>query len=304
MIDRLRCRGRSGSRPRAAAADQAQPVHPDQVGQRVVSRCSNVRAGGPHLLGQPVRNVAERPGHPARRGDADRPVPVLHGRVRLGPELGRLAQLERRLVGQPDRPAATQEAHLLGVGAARAAARPRPRPSTARARPPAPRSAPRWARNRARVLVANRVCTTDRSSTSSSSTTRCASSAIGAPAVRRDRGDGRSGAQVAQHLQHLGGGAGAADRQHPVVAAVQGVLAGRVGVGDPVTGLLAQHRVALCHVQRGAAADHRDPLAGPRQRVRAAPDPRRDAQPVVGLGGDLPLEVAVRVEGHDGSGWW
>ena len=64
--ERVRCRGWSGSRSACRALRQAQPVHADQLGQRVDAAVLEVAAGGPHLLGEAVGHVAERPGRTAR----------------------------------------------------------------------------------------------------------------------------------------------------------------------------------------------------------------------------------------------
>src|SRR5215831_2904013 len=77
-----------------------QPLYQDQLGHRVPAALPGHAARGGHLGGQPVRGGAQQPDHAARPGDRDRAVPVLHGRVGLGPHPGRLAQFERRLVGQ------------------------------------------------------------------------------------------------------------------------------------------------------------------------------------------------------------
>ncbi len=76
---------------------------------------------------------AHRPHQRVVGAGADRAVAVLHRRVGLGPCPGRLAQLERRLVGQADRPA-RRRGRRTGRG--------RSRPAAARAehrgRPPRP----------------------------------------------------------------------------------------------------------------------------------------------------------------------
>ena len=79
------------------------------------------------------------------------------------------------------------------------------------------------------------------------------------------------------------------------------MLAGRERVGLAVPGLLAQRGVRLGHEPRRAAADHRHPRAGRREGVGELRQPGYDAGPVVGLPGDLALQVAVRVERHGGS---
>jgi hypothetical protein len=110
-------------------------------------------------------------------------VAVLHGRVGLGPELRGLPQLECGLLGQAHGPAPTDEGELLGVGdtgqrGVLVLGEDGLGIQTAR-----PRSSPRVARSRKSVVVANRVCTTERSSTSAMSRQSVPSSVRGVPAV-------------------------------------------------------------------------------------------------------------------------
>ena len=126
---------------------------------------------------------------------------------------------------------------------------------------------------------------------------------------RTGRGDDRRRDQVAaaerrEDVDHLGGRAGPGDHQHRVVPAVEPVLAGRERVGLSLAGPLAQPGVGLSHEVRRPAADDRHPRAGPGQVVGELRHPGDDAGPVVRLSGDLPLEVAVRVERHGGSLGW
>ena len=186
MMDLDRWRGWSGSRPPWPGLGQAQPVHPHELGERVDGPALEARAGAAHLLRQARRAPRRAPRRPGPGGDADRAVPVLHRGVGLGPELGRLAQLEGGLRGQPDGPAATRRRSPARRRPPRPGTAPRPR----RARPgrraiAADRSSPSEARSSARVEVANRVCTTDFSSTSGSRMVRSASSVTGGPGWRR-----------------------------------------------------------------------------------------------------------------------
>src|SRR5207247_8708891 len=90
------------------------PCAENEIRQLIpVSTVDERGAGGGDLAGEPVRYGAEGPPRPAGGGDGDRAVPVLHRGVRLAPEPGRLAALERRFVGEADRPAGTEEADLL-----------------------------------------------------------------------------------------------------------------------------------------------------------------------------------------------
>ena len=89
----------------------------------------------------PPSTLAERPHDAPRPGHADRPVSVLHRRVRLGPRLGRLAQLERCLVRQSDGPSHAQEYEVVerrGLDRQR-----RLEGAVPRRRSPGPRSWPR-----------------------------------------------------------------------------------------------------------------------------------------------------------------
>ena len=93
MTDRVRLRGRSGSRPRARATAAA-------------SRCTRTSsASGSSAAYQatpPAAATSAGRARPARvpsshttlpgAGHRDRTVPVFHGRVGLGPHPGRLAQ--------------------------------------------------------------------------------------------------------------------------------------------------------------------------------------------------------------------
>ena len=111
---------------------------------RPCARMSETRSG-------PSRRSATRAA--PRVGDGDRPVAVLHRRVGLGPGTGRLAQLERRLAGQPDRPAAAEEGEPLEPrrgrrAAARSSARSASAARSRRRRCPRARAADRAPRSR------------------------------------------------------------------------------------------------------------------------------------------------------------
>ena len=196
---------------------EAEPVHPHELGQRVDVAVLEVRAGrrAPAPPGPPApRRTPRWPGPAAAM--LDRAVPVLHRRVGLGPELGRLAQLEGGLLGQPDGPAAADEGHLLGVGQPGQALRlvlGQHRPGVRDGGRRGPRRATPAAAPA--VEVANRVCTTDCSSTSGSRMVRSASSVTGVPGVATIAVvTSVAAAQRREDVDHLGGGAGAGDRQH------------------------------------------------------------------------------------------
>ena len=111
----VRLRGASGSRPAASALPRHSRCRRTRSASGSMSRCSKRAPVAAHLLGQPLGHLAERPHGPPRRGDADRAVAVLHRGVGLGPELRRLAQLERGLVRDAVGPPPAEEGHLLRV---------------------------------------------------------------------------------------------------------------------------------------------------------------------------------------------
>ena len=85
------------------------------MGHRIPLRGHQFRAGRGHFLAEALGDRAEHPGEAPRLGDGDGAVAVLHRRVRLGPRLGGLAELQAGLVGEPDGPAGAQERDLVGV---------------------------------------------------------------------------------------------------------------------------------------------------------------------------------------------
>ena len=93
----------------------ARPLGEHERGERVeIGRDGRAR----RPRGRPRARSSAGPNEPhdgARAGDADRAVAVLEGRVGLGPRLGRLAQLQRRLARQPDGPAAAEERPAVGL---------------------------------------------------------------------------------------------------------------------------------------------------------------------------------------------
>ena len=157
--ERVRWRGWSGSRPRASASATA---------VRWISTSSAMGSSSPTRTVAPVaRDVvghgrvggAQDPDQAGGAGEADRSVAVFHRGVALGVGLGGLAELERRLVRDPDRPAVAQEDEVVEGGRV-VGQRHRDRALGVRERR-APSSSPRWARSNASAVVAKRVCTTD-----------------------------------------------------------------------------------------------------------------------------------------------
>ena len=152
-------------------------------------------------------------------------------------------------------------------------------------------------------MVANRVCTTDSSSTSLSRMTVSASvgrpgcpavatiAVVGTPLPRSPVSTSRTSVVVPERVM----------TRTRVVPAVQPVLAGGEGVGLALPGPLAQRGVGLGHVEGGAAADDGQTGPGGGQRRVHLADPGDDSRPVVGLGGDLRLQRTVRVERHGNS---
>jgi hypothetical protein len=89
-------------------------VHPDQLGQRVGAARPGQAAGRRDVVEQPLGSGPEQPHDAAGVGHGDRAVPELHRGIGLGPHGRRLAQLERRLVGQAVGPAGAEEGELAG----------------------------------------------------------------------------------------------------------------------------------------------------------------------------------------------
>ena len=152
--DRVRFAGRSGpargpGRARRPSAGSS-PAPPSGRPRRrttvaPAARTSSTSAG----LG-----VAEEPHERARPGDADRTVAVLHSGIGLGPRAGRLAALQRRFGGQPDRPAAAEEHEVLILGGIDGQRGARAVSASAIA---GSSSWPKCARRSASTVVANRV---------------------------------------------------------------------------------------------------------------------------------------------------
>ena len=201
MTDRLRFRGRSGSRPRARAAAAASRWTTTSSAIGSTGGLPHESARGGDLLGQPGRGRAEQPDHAARAGHRDRAVPELHGRVGLGPHPRRFPQLERGLAGQPARPAGPEEGELARAGQRRGSGTSSARRAAAAT---GPMSCPRCARSRASSVVANLVCTTDCSSANSSVITASAAAATGLSAVGGDRHRRRGPGHPGQQIQDLG----------------------------------------------------------------------------------------------------
>ena len=139
-------------------------------------------------------------------------------------------------MGEAHGPAAAEERELLGVDeggvellgdrAARASAI------------AASRSSPSEARKSASAVVANRVCTTERSSANgrvTDSSTRPTSGEVG---VADDADGAHATAQALDELEHLGRGARAGQRDDGVVAAVDEGLGCRERVGLAVAARL------------------------------------------------------------------
>ena len=111
--DRVRPRGWSGSSPRAAATATALRWVWTSWASGSRSLVTDDGASVFDLLDQPGRRRAEHPYQAFRPGDRDRPVPVVHRRVRLAPGLRSLAHLQCRLVGEADRPAGPEVDEVL-----------------------------------------------------------------------------------------------------------------------------------------------------------------------------------------------
>ena len=147
-----------------AGERQGQPVYLDQFGHRIQRRHARVALW-------PGRRPRSRVGcgdHPDKRagaGNADRAVSVFHGGICLGVRLCGLAELQRGFLGDADAPAVSQEHEVLGGERRRyrSVRSTRARPGRSRGR-----GRHQMRTERASVVVAKRVCTTERSSANSS----------------------------------------------------------------------------------------------------------------------------------------
>ena len=255
-------RGRAGARarPRAAGRGRARRA------ARPRRRAASPRSRG---CRPPERGRSRRWGRRAcgRRPGAIGPWRYSIAGYASAPGTGRLAQLERGLVGQPDRPAAAEEDEAVeapGVDRERAArARPRPpRPRASCRCPGAPASS-------TSAVVANRVWTTDRSSANGSS--------HGPPGGARQRalghrgeGHGRDRARRGppRHRAPRSSCPSARSPARASYAAAGRHLRGGERVGLAEAGGLARGRIRLGDEERRAAADHRHAGAVARQDVR------------------------------------
>ena len=265
------------------AHDRALDQH--QLHHRIELGLADRRADGPHVLRQPVPSrVAQDPHQRPRAGQADRAVAILHRRVGLRVHPGGLPCLQRRLVGQPDRPARAQEHGVVE----------RPRVHRQRAR----QEASSLVGDRTDVVAqAGPQHRQDRGGEPRLDHRAFVGERQHQPVVRRPGhravlggGDGqeaRGAGQPFEQVDDLGGGPAAGDGHHPVVRPAGGELRGREGVRLALAGGLAQRRVRPADVQGGPAPDHRDALAGCRQEVVAGPSDLRRPVPAPGLAPDL-----------------
>ena len=304
MTERVRLRGLSTCRP----------LRPPSATARRCTRISSASGSRPSATSshcppvawtcsaRPLRGFAEHPGHGPRRGDADRAVPVLHRRVGLGPGQRGLGHLQPGLVGQPDGPAAAEEGELgvvqdavgqrlgdaaLGVGddllQVEGGAGLRGDVCSEQGQ-----------RGGRETRLHDRLLIGEVQDDGRVGQRRSRSLRVG------DHRDGRGDAlEPLEQFEHLGRGAGAAERDDAVIGAAEGELGGGEGVGLPQTRLLAQDRIGLSHVQRGATADDRDALALARQRLggRADGDGGGPA-PGVRLADYLGVDVCGSGHGH------
>ena len=286
--ERVRCRGRSGSSPRASASATA---------IRCITISSAIGSSSPPTTVAPVAaaasstppsTCAERPDHAPRPRDADRPVPILHRRVRLGPRLRRLPQFERRLVRQADAPSHAQEYEVVDR---RGLDRQRHLEGTfgvldrgaqvlVQARAQERQRARREPRLHHRALVGERE----------------PDDLVGGTCDRRsldahDRDTSRAPHPL-EVAHDLGRGAAAGDRDHGGVRAIERRFGGRERVRLALPERSAERGVGLRDEPRGAAADGRGARTGGGER-RAFP--RADlggAAPARGLRGDLARDFA------------
>ena len=273
----------------------------DQLGERVDGPRLEARTSGGDLLGQALGHVAECPDHATRGCDADRPVAVLHRRVGLRPELGRLAQLEPGLLGQTHGPATADEGDLLGLaepgeGLLLGLREDGPSVGDGRGEVLAQRRTQQGQHRRGEPGLHHRLLVDLGEE----------DHVVGELGDRGaggghddDRGHGAVG-EVAQELDHLGRGPGPRDRQDRVIGAVQGRLAGGERIRLALAGCLAKRRVGLGHVVGRAAAHDRHTVAATRQQARQLGQPGHHRRPVVGLARDLDLEVARVARGKGG----
>ena len=266
------------------------PLHPDQLGQRILVAEPGRAAGRGDLAPKPVRRGAEQPHDAALTGHGDRAVPVLHGRVRLGPHAGRLTQLERGLVGQPVGPPGAEERELAGGQHLRGQRR--GEDPLGRAGGQAGVQAQVGAEQdqlgggepglHHRFLV--REAQVDH---------RVGGLRHGGAGNRGDRDRGRGAAQPFQQLHDFRGGPGPGQHHDPVVGPAHRHLGRRERVGLPVPGRLTRRRVRLGHEPGGAAARDRDPFPAGRQDARDLCGQLARPAPAGGLRGHLLLRAAA-----------
>jgi hypothetical protein len=94
------------ARPRERESDA---VDEHEVGEWVPVSLDDEGARRANVCDQVGVDVTEGPDDGVRVGERDRAVPVLERGIRLGRNEGRLAQLQRRLVRESDRPPAAEE---------------------------------------------------------------------------------------------------------------------------------------------------------------------------------------------------
>ena len=266
--DRVRLRGGSGSRPRATASSTASrwpstSVASGSAGVDDVAPVRRMSASGRGSIG-PIDDD-ER----ARVGHRDRAVAVLHRRVGLGPRPAGLAQLQRRLGGQADRPAAAEEVEALEARRVDRAAAPsahagrRPRPTaTGRARGGRAAAPAPWSRTASGRRSARRRRPAKRPRR------RLRERAVG-DGGERHRRRGVAGRERRSSSTSLV----VPERESAstrVVAAAGGNSEAAKASVSPCPASSREARVGLGHVERGAAPDHRQPRPGRAARDRVA----------------------------------
>src|SRR5689334_15931272 len=91
------------------------PLQADELRHRIDLRLDHRCAGRADIAHEIGVVEAQHPDERPETSDADRAVAVLERGVGLRPGLSGLAQLERRLGGEPDRPSVAEDDEMLEV---------------------------------------------------------------------------------------------------------------------------------------------------------------------------------------------
>ncbi len=288
--ERVRLRGAVGVEAQRQGPGHGDPLHRDELDQRVPVIGDPGRPRGGDVVGETGGRLAEHPDRTVRGGDGDRAVPVVHRRVGLRPAGRRLAELQRRLVGEAHGPTPAEERALLGRGPG--GIERRGHGLGGRLGQPFHVAAPGGPEEQQRAGgepgLDHRLLVGEGQ----------VDHTIGQLGGRRaqiteDDGGRHLTAGVPELIQHLGGRARAGQGDDPVVAPSGRHLRRGEGIGLAEPGGLAPGGGHLTDEPRGSAADQGDALAGLPQGSGQFPGHLDGLTPAIGLGGDLGFD-----EGH------